>query len=314
MSLSINDASKLMQAVRDNISLVIHGKEDKLQLVVLALVSGGHILIEDIPGVGKTTLARAISKTVDGEFNRIQFTPDLLPTDITGNNIFDKDTNAFIFKKGPIFANILLGDEINRASPRTQSALLEAMSEEQVTVDGESHYLPQPFIVIATQNPIDYHGTYPLPEAQLDRFMLQIDLGYPPENKEKALLISRTSADPVDSISSVLSLDDFKLLRELVDKVKIEESISDYLLKIVLETRSHRQLRLGVSTRGTLLYGRIVRARAIMNGRDYVIPEDVRAICSDVLRHRIAVTYEAEAEDITSETIISEILNKLEVP
>jgi len=195
MSLSINDASKLMQAVRDNISLVIHGKEDKLQLVVLALVSGGHILIEDIPGVGKTTLARAISKTVDGEFNRIQFTPDLLPTDITGNNIFDKDTNAFIFKKGPIFANILLGDEINRASPRTQSALLEAMSEEQVTVDGESHYLPQPFIVIATQNPIDYHGTYPLPEAQLDRFMLQIDLGYPPENKEKALLISRTSAE-----------------------------------------------------------------------------------------------------------------------
>jgi len=314
MSLSINDASKLMQAVRDNISLVIHGKEDKLQLVVLALVSGGHILIEDIPGVGKTTLARAISKTVDGEFNRIQFTPDLLPTDITGNNIFDKDTNAFIFKKGPIFANILLGDEINRASPRTQSALLEAMSEEQVTVDGESHYLPQPFIVIATQNPIDYHGTYPLPEAQLDRFMLQIDLGYPPENKEKALLISRTSADPVDSISSVLSLDDFKLLRELVDKVKIEESISDYLLKIVLETRSHRQLRLGVSTRGTLLYGRIVRARAIMNGRDYVIPEDVKELATYVLSHRILLDTKAQYGGIARSSIIADIISAIKVP
>ncbi|HBM14847.1 MAG: hypothetical protein A2Y03_10555 [Omnitrophica WOR_2 bacterium GWF2_38_59] len=314
MSLSINDASKLMQAVRDNISLVIHGKEDKLQLVVLALVSGGHILIEDIPGVGKTTLARAISKTVDGEFNRIQFTPDLLPTDITGNNIFDKDTNAFIFKKGPIFANILLGDEINRASPRTQSALLEAMSEEQVTVDGESHYLPQPFIVIATQNPIDYHGTYPLPEAQLDRFMLQIDLGYPPENKEKALLISRTSADPVDSISSVLSLDDFKLLRELVDKVKIEESISDYLLKIVLETRLHRQLRLGVSTRGTLLYGRIVRARAIMNGRDYVIPEDVKELATYVLSHRILLDTKAQYGGIARSSIIADIISAIKVP
>src|SRR3989339_256906 len=314
MSLSINDASKLMQAVRDNISLVIHGKEDKLQLVVLALVSGGHILIEDIPGVGKTTLARAISKTVDGEFNRIQFTPDLLPTDITGNNIFDKDTNAFIFKKGPIFANILLGDEINRASPRTQSALLEAMSEEQVTVDGESHYLPQPFIVIATQNPIDYHGTYPLPEAQLDRFRLQIDLGYPPENKEKALLISRTSADPVDSISSVLSLDDFKLLRELVDKVKIEESISDYLLKIVLETRLHRQLRLGVSTRGTLLYGRIVRARAIMNGRDYVIPEDVKELATYVLSHRILLDTKAQYGGIARSSIIADIISAIKVP
>ncbi|MBU0469424.1 MAG: MoxR family ATPase [Candidatus Omnitrophica bacterium] len=314
MSLSINDASKLMQAVRDNIALVIHGKEEKLQLVVLALVSGGHILIEDIPGVGKTTLARAISKTVDGEFNRIQFTPDLLPTDITGNNIFDKDNNTFIFKKGPIFANILLGDEINRASPRTQSALLEAMSEEQVTVDGESHYLPQPFIVIATQNPIDYHGTYPLPEAQLDRFMLQIDLGYPPENKEKALLINRTSADPVDDISSILSLDDFKQLRELVDKVKIEESVSDYLLKIVLETRSHRQLRLGVSTRGTLLYGRIVRARALMSGRDYVIPEDVKELATYVLSHRILLDTKAQYGGVVRSSIIADIISSIKVP
>lgn len=314
MSLSINDASKLMQAVRDNIALVIHGKEDKLDLVVLALVSGGHILIEDMPGVGKTTLARAISKTVDGEFNRIQFTPDLLPTDITGNNIFDKDNNTFIFKKGPIFANILLGDEINRASPRTQSALLEAMSEEQVTVDGESHFLPQPFIVIATQNPIDYHGTYPLPEAQLDRFMMQIDLGYPPENKEKSLLMKRTSSDPVNEIGSVLSLENFKQLRDLVDQVKIEESVSDYLLKIVLDTRSHRQLRLGVSTRGTLLYGRIVRARALMQGRDYVIPEDVKELATYVLSHRILLDTKAQYGGVSRPSIIDEIISSIKVP
>lgn len=314
MSISVNDASKLMKDVRDNIALVIHGKEEKIDLVVLALVSGGHILIEDMPGVGKTTLARAISKTVDGEFHRIQFTPDLLPTDITGNNIFDKDTSTFIFKKGPIFANILLGDEINRASPRTQSALLEAMSEEQVTVDGDSHFLPKPFIVIATQNPIDYHGTYPLPEAQLDRFMMQIDLGYPPESKEKTLLIKRTSSDPVCEISSVLSLDQFKQLRELVDQVKIEETVSDYLLKIVLATRSHRQLRLGVSTRGTLLYGRIVRARALMQGRDYVIPEDVKELASYVLSHRILLDTKAQYGGIARSSIIDEIISSIKVP
>ncbi len=314
MSLSVSDANRLMQEVRDNIALVIHGKEEKLDLVVMALVAGGHLLIEDIPGVGKTTLARAIAKTVEGEFNRIQFTPDLLPTDITGNNIFDKDNHGFVFKKGPIFANILLGDEINRASPRTQSALLEAMSEEQVTVDGESHFLPQPFIVIATQNPIDYHGTYPLPEAQLDRFMLQLDLGYPPREKEKSLLINRTSADPVDAISSVLTLEQFQGLRKLVDKVKIEESVSDYLLKIVLETRGHPQLRLGVSTRGTLLYGRIVRARALMQGRDYVIPEDVKELAVYVLSHRILLDTKAQYGGVVRSAVINDIIGSIKVP
>lgn len=314
MALSVQDASQLMQEVRDNMALVIHGKEERLDLVVLAMVAGGHILIEDIPGVGKTTLARALAKTVEGSFNRIQFTPDLLPTDITGNNIFDKDNHNFVFKKGPIFANILLGDEINRASPRTQSALLEAMSEEQVTVDGESHHLPQPFIVIATQNPIDYHGTYPLPEAQLDRFMLQLDLGYPPESKEKTLLINRTSADPVALISSVLSLESFHELRHLVDQVKMEESVSDYLLKIVLETRSHRQLRLGVSTRGTLLYGRIVRARALMQGRDYVIPEDVKELAVHVLSHRILLDTKAQYSGVVRASVINEIISLVKVP
>ncbi len=314
MTLSVDNAGKLMSRVRENLSLVIHGKEEKLELVVLALTAGGHILIEDIPGVGKTTLARAIAKTVAGEFNRIQFTPDLLPTDITGNNIFDKDNHCFVFKKGPVFANILLGDEINRASPRTQSALLEAMSEEQVTVDGESHSLPKPFIVIATQNPIDYHGTYPLPEAQLDRFMLQIDLGYPPQQKEKELVINRTSLDPITAIDPVLSLGDFQNLRSLVDQVRIEESVSDYLLRIVLETRSHRQLRLGVSTRGALLYGRIARARALMQGRDYVIPEDVKELAAYVLSHRILLDTKAQYSGVLRNAIINDIVASLTVP
>ena len=314
MSLSAGEASQRMKAVCDNLAQVIRGKDDKIELVVLALVAGGHVLIEDIPGVGKTTLARALAKTVDGKFNRIQFTPDLLPTDITGINIFNQHENSFSFNPGPLFAHILLGDEINRASPRTQSALLEAMSEEQVTVDGVSHKLPSPFIVLATQNPIDYHGTYPLPEAQLDRFMLQIDIGYPPQDKEQALLISRTRQDPVEAISPILSLESLEQLRGVVDAIHMEPSVSEYLLKIVLASRAHPQLRLGVSTRGTLLYGRIVRTRAIMKGRDYVIPDDVKDLAVPVLAHRILLDTKAQYGGIARVNIISEILASVKVP
>lgn len=312
--MDIAGASRLMTSVNDNLSVVIKGKKEKVELVVLSLVAGGHVLIEDIPGVGKTTLARALAKSVAGKFNRIQFTPDLLPTDITGNNIFNQTDGRFTFNPGPIFSNIVLGDEINRASPRTQSALLEAMSEEQVTVDGVSHKLPNPFIVLATQNPIDYHGTYPLPEAQLDRFMLQIDLGYPPEDMEKDLLMHRTRQDPVDLINPVLSLNDLEGLRTLVDKIHVDESISQYLLGIVSATRKHSQLRLGVSTRGALLYGRIVRARALFQGRDYVIPEDVKELSIPALAHRILLDSKAQYGGVARSNIIADIISTIKIP
>jgi len=303
-----------MEAIISNLSRVIQGKEDKIELFVLALVAGGHILIEDIPGVGKTTLARALSKTIDGKFSRIQFTPDLLPSDITGIDVYHQSLEKFIFKSGPIFSNILLADEINRASARTQSALLEAMNEEHVTIDGTTHPLPIPFIVLATQNPIEYHGTYPLPEAQLDRFMLQIDLGYPPLEIEQSLAVNRTSQDPVDTIATVISLDELNALRASIDDVKIESSVSRYLLQIVTATRHHAQLRLGVSTRGTLLYARICRALAHLQGRDYVIPEDVKRLAKPVLSHRILLNTKAQYGGVSPSDIIQETLEMEKVP
>lgn len=314
MTLPIPQASQIMKSATGNLSLVIHGKEDKIELVILALVASGHILIEDIPGIGKTTLARTLARTIDGTFHRIQFTPDLLPSDITGINIFNQSTASFSFKPGPLFANIVLADEINRASPRTQSALLEAMSEQQVTIDGFSHHLPNPFIVLATQNPIEYHGTYPLPEAQLDRFMLQIDLGYPPKEKEKGLIINRTTNDPVNEISSVLGLNDLNQLRSIVDHVSIEESVSSYMLDIIEETRHHPQIRLGVSTRGALLYARMIRARAIFYERDFVLPEDVKMLAEHVLAHRILLDTKAHYSGIAREKIITDIVSSIKVP
>ncbi len=314
MSLIHSQTNSQMQSIIANLSKVIQGKEDKIELLVLALIAGGHILIEDIPGVGKTTLARSLAKSIDGKFSRIQFTPDLLPTDITGINFYQQSEGKFIFKPGPVFSNILLADEINRASARTQSALLEAMSEEHVTIDGEPHFLPQPFIVLATQNPIEYHGTYPLPEAQLDRFMLQIDIGYPPLEIEQLLAINRSSLDPVDTIEKVISLEELDTLRANVDHVKIESSISQYLLKIVLATRNHPNIRLGVSTRGTLLYARIVRALAILEGRDFVIPEDVKKLAIPVISHRILLNTKAQYGGITAPNIVREILDAERVP
>ncbi|MCK4881683.1 MAG: MoxR family ATPase [Candidatus Omnitrophica bacterium] len=314
MSLIHSQTNSQMQSIIANLSKVIQGKEDKIELLVLALVAGGHILIEDIPGVGKTTLARSLAKSIDGKFSRIQFTPDLLPTDITGINFYQQSEGKFIFKPGPVFSNILLADEINRASARTQSALLEAMSEEHVTIDGEPHFLPQPFIVLATQNPIEYHGTYPLPEAQLDRFMLQIDIGYPPLEIEQSLAINRSSQDPVDTIEKVISLEELDTLRASVDHVKIESSISQYLLQIVLATRNHPNIRLGVSTRGTLLYARIVRALAILEGRDFVIPEDVKKLAIPVISHRILLNTKAQYSGITAPNIVREILDAERVP
>jgi len=314
MNISVDKTNHQMQSIIANLAKVIQGKEEKIELFVLGLVAGGHILIEDIPGVGKTTLARSLAKTIAGQFSRIQFTPDLLPSDITGTNVFQPATGEFIFKKGPIFSNIVLADEINRASARTQSALLEAMSDEHVTIDGKTLPLPRPFIVLATQNPVEYHGTYPLPEAQLDRFMLQVDLGYPPLEVEQALAVNRTSQDPVDTIKTIISLEMLDGLRACVDHVKMETSISHYLLQIVTATRHHVGIRLGVSTRGTLLYARIARAHALLDGRDYVIPEDVKRLAIPVLSHRILLNNKAQHTGNAAVHILEEILSSVPVP
>ena len=314
MSLTPQHVAGRMQDITANLSKVIEGKEDKVEFLVLGLIAGGHILIEDIPGVGKTSLARSLAKTIEGRFSRIQFTPDLLPSDITGINVYQQSLEKFTFKSGPIFANILLADEINRASPRTQSALLEAMSEEHVTIDGQKHPLPQPFIVLATQNPVEYYGTYPLPEAQLDRFMLQIDLGYPPLEIEHSLVINRTSRDPVEDISTVIPLDELNRLRASVDHVKMEASVSAYLMHIVTATRHHPQIQLGVSTRGSLLYARICRAMALSQGRDYVIPEDVKKLAIPVLSHRIILAAKDQHSGLSSVDVLRTILDQQYVP
>ncbi len=302
------------RAIGDALAGVIRGKRDKLELVTLAVMAGGHVLIEDIPGVGKTTLARAMAGAVDGSFRRIQFTPDLLPTDITGVNVFRPQDGSFYFKEGPLFANFVLADEINRASPRTQSALLEAMSEGQVTVDGTSHALPEPFAVLATQNPVEYHGTYPLPEAQLDRFMVQLALGYPPADDERELVVQRTREDPVDAMEAATTLEDLEQLRRAVDAVQLESSVADYLFRIVVASREHPQLQIGVSPRGTLLFGRIARARSLSQGRDYVLPEDVKELANPALAHRVMLDTKAKYEGIQRSDVIGQILDDTPVP
>jgi MoxR-like ATPase len=314
MTIPAEETAVRIREMRDNLARVIRGKDDRLDLLLLAVLAGGHALIEDIPGVGKTTLARAIARTVAGTFRRIQFTPDLLPTDITGVNVFRPDDGSFHFKPGPVFAHILLADEINRASPRTQSALLEAMNEGQVTIDGTSHGLPSPFVVIATQNPIEYHGTYPLPEAQLDRFMIQLDLGYPPEEEERQLVLNRTREDPVVSLEPVIDLEGLEELRLRVDAVELEQSVADYLYDIVGATRAHPQLRIGVSPRGALLFARIVRAAALSQGRAYVLPDDVKRLAVPVLAHRVLLDTKAKYEGIDRAAVISEVLDTTRVP
>ena len=302
------------QAIQDCLARVIHGKGERLRLVVMAVLAGGHVLIEDIPGVGKTTLARAMARSVDGSFRRIQFTPDLLPTDITGVNVFRPEDGSFQFKPGPLFANFVLADEINRASPRTQSALLEAMSEEQVTVDGQAHSLPRPFAVLATQNPVEYHGTYPLPEAQLDRFMVQMALGYPPAEDERRLVLRRRREDPVARLTPVVDLQQLEALRRAVDEVAIERSVADYLFRVVAATRGHPQLQIGVSPRGSLLYARMARARAFCLGRAYVLPEDIKQLAVPVLAHRVLLDTKAKYEGCDRTSLVAELADGVAVP
>lgn len=293
----------------ENLGRTIVGKAEAIRLVLVALLAGGHALLEDVPGVGKTLLAKSLALSIDGRFQRIQCTPDLLPTDITGTNIWNPNTREFQFLPGPVFANILLTDEINRATPRTQSALLEVMEERQVTVDGVSRSVPQPFFVIATQNPIEYQGTFPLPEAQMDRFMLSLSLGYPTEEEELQMLQRHQEGMKVSELTPCISTGDVLELRSLCDRVKVERSLQEYILNLVRASREAEEVSLGVSPRGTVALQRTAQALAFLDGREYVIPDDVKFLAPHVLAHRLIPTGGRRAK-----SIVEQLLRSVPIP
>ncbi len=303
-----------VQALEDNLGRVIQGKPEAIRLVVTALLAGGHVLLEDVPGTGKTTLAKSLARSLDGIFRRIQFTPDLLPADIIGSTFYNPKEGVFGFRPGPIFANIVLADEINRTSPRTQSALLEVMSENQITVEGERRDLPQPFFVIATQNSSDFHGTYPLPEAQLDRFSVRLTLGYPDFSDELAILESRHALSPFDALAPVLSTQSLLAAQTEVKSVRFDTSVAQYLLRLVAHTRTDARLRLGLSPRASLTLYRMAQARAAVAGRDYALPDDVRVLAIPTLAHRIALDTRARTESLTQQQVIQDALDSVDVP
>ena len=303
-----------VNALKDNLQRVIYGKSDCLDVLVVALLAGGSVLIEDVPGVGKTTLAKALARSLDAQFRRIQFTPDLLPADILGSSIYNPVSGDFRFDPGPNFCNILLADEINRASPRTQSALLEAMNEHQATIEGQRRVLPKPFMVIATENPIECHGTYPLPEAQLDRFLVRLAIGYPAADVEVDIVKSHAQAEPVNGIESVLTLEQVREVQQEVTRVHTDESVLAYIVEIVHATRHDNRLQLGVSTRGTLMLSRAAQARAYFEKRDYVIPDDVLWLVPHVLPHRVILTSKTRYGGATAKQIIAEIVGRIKVP
>ena len=309
-------ADDLLQAavrLQEQLGRVILGKAAAIGEVAVCLLGGGHVLMEDVPGVGKTTLAKALAQSLAAEFKRVQFTPDLLPTDILGSSVYNPRDGSFAFKPGPIFANVLLADEINRASPRTQSALLEAMSERQVSIEGTTHRLPEPFVVIATQNPIEFHGTYPLPEAQLDRFALRVSLGYPGREHEVDVLFSQFHHHPLDDVASVLDGPGLLALQGAVRSVRMERAIGRYVVDLADATRRHPSLKMGCSPRGALTLFRMTQARAFLSGRDHAIPEDVKAVAVAVLAHRLALDTKAKYSGVQKEDVVREILDAVPV-
>ncbi len=302
-----------LSALRAQLGKVILGKDDVIADLVIALLGGGHILLEDVPGVGKTTLAKALAKSLSSDFKRVQFTPDLLPTDILGSSVYNPRDGSFTFKEGPVFTNILLADEINRASPRTQSSLLEAMSEHQASIEGKTYPLPAPFLVIATQNPIEFHGTYPLPEAQLDRFSMRISLGYPAQPQEVEVLYSQFHHHPLDDVTPVLDCAAIVALQTEVRAVKVDQRIARYIVELTTASRQHPSLKMGCSPRGTLLLFRTTQARAFLSGRDYAIPEDVKAVAICTLAHRLALDTKAKYSGTAKEDIVREILEQVAI-
>jgi MoxR-like ATPase len=312
---SLEDLLTLSNRLLENVGLVVLGKAEVIRLAVVALLAEGHALIEDVPGVGKTLLARALAASIDCSFRRIQFTPDLLPSDVLGSSIYHAPSGEFVFKPGPLFANVILADEINRTTPRTQSALLEAMSDRQVSVEGKTYSLEPPFIVLATQNPYEFEGTYVLPESQLDRFMIRLRMGYPIRSEERRVFDSHRDGEPVDSLGSVLSAEDILLLQRGVRTVQVDDAIGDYLLDIVHATRRSEDLHVGVSTRGALTLYRAAQSLAMVSGRNYVIPDDIKTLAVPVLAHRVVGKSFLQAGEFgAAEAIIRDIMDRIRVP
>ena len=317
MSLSHDDLAwfgEQYQAISANIERAIQGKRRTVELVVSSLVAEGHVLIEDVPGVGKTLLAKALARSIDSSFQRIQFTPDLLPTDVTGVSVWDRERNTFTFRAGPVFANVVLGDEINRASPKTQAALLEAMEERQVTIDGVTHELAEPFMVIATQNPIEHEGTYPLPEAQLDRFMMRVTMGYPDRAKELEMLETHAAGSRAIELKPVVHAEDVVRMSSIARAIHVAEVLRGYLIDIADATRNHPDVLLGASPRATLYLQRTARAIAAADARDYVSPDDVKAILEPVLNHRLVVRPDAQMRGVSASDVLAEVSSTVPVP
>lgn len=304
----------MFDGVCSNIALAVHGKDDVIRLTVTCLVTGGHLLIEDVPGVGKTTIAKALARSVDGLFGRVQFTPDLLPSDVLGSSVWNQQSGAFEFRAGPVFHNLVLSDEINRASPKTQSALLEAMAEQQVTVDGTTYRLPQPFMVVATQNPLEHHGTYPLPESQLDRFLMRLAVGYPGRDAELSMLVEEDHERRIDDLRPVLSTGDVLAMREAASMVHVAESVASYLVDLADRSRRSTTFALGMSPRAALGLLAASRVRSASEGREYVTPDDVKHLAVPVLAHRVVLSPEAVLRGLGPDDAIVELLRTTPVP